>query len=114
MSFWDTIKPTKRAPVATAASVQADQKSLALSWNDGQQTTVTARVLRQYCPCAECVEEWSGKRTFDIEKISPEMKIIEVAPVGNYALTFTFGDMHRTGIFVWEHLRELSMRGGQP
>ena len=41
-------------------------------------------------------------------KIAPEMKIIEVAPVGNYAITFTFGDMHRTGIYVWEHLRELS------
>ncbi len=108
MSFWDSIKPAKRAPVATAADVAADQKSLALQWNDGVRSTVSARTLRQYCPCAECVEEWSGKRTFDIEKIAPEMKIIEVAPVGNYAITFTFGDMHRTGIYVWEHLRELS------
>jgi DUF971 family protein len=108
MSFWDSIKPAKRAPVATAAEVSADQKSLALTWNDGVSTSVTARVLRQYCPCAECVEEWSGRRTFDIEKIPTEMKIIEVAPVGNYAITFTFGDMHRTGIYVWEHLRQLS------
>ena len=108
MSFWDSIKPAIRAPVATAADVAADQKSLSLQWNDGARSTVSARTLRQYCPCAECVEEWSGKRTFEIEKISPEMKIIEVSPVGNYAITFTFGDMHRTGIYVWEHLRELS------
>ena len=108
MSFWDSVKPAKRAPVATAADVGADQRSLSLVWSDGVHSTVTARTLRQYCPCAECVEEWSGKRTFDVEKISPEMKIIEVAPVGNYAITFTFGDMHRTGIYVWEHLRELS------
>ena len=108
MSFWDSIKPAKRAPVATAADVTADQQSLSLQWNDGVRSTVSARTLRQYCPCAECVEEWSGKRTFDLEKISAQMKIIEVAPVGNYAITFTFGDMHRTGIYVWEHLRELS------
>ena len=110
MSFWDTIKPSKRAPVATAVDVQAGQQSLALTWNDGERTVVSARVLRQFCPCAECVEEWSGKRTFDIEKIPAGMKIIEVAPVGNYAVTFTFGDLHRTGIYVWEHLRELSTR----
>ncbi len=111
MSFWDTLKPTKRAPVASSADVAADQKSLAIVWNDGQHTTVTARVLRQYCPCAECVEEWSGRRTFEVDRIPSDMKIIEVAPVGNYAITFTFGDMHRTGIYVWEHLRELSTQG---
>lgn len=108
MSIWDSVKPSKRPPTATAVELSADQQSLAMTWNDGVSTVVSSRRLRQYCPCAECVEEWSGKRTFDIERIPPGMKVIEVSPVGNYALAFTFGDMHRTGIFVWEHLRELS------
>jgi DUF971 family protein len=108
MSFWDHIKPTKRPPVATSIDLSPDQQLLSLTWDDGQLTRVTARALRQQCPCAECVEEWSGKRTYDVEKIPAETKVIEVAPVGNYALCFVFSDAHRTGIFNWSYLRELS------
>jgi DUF971 family protein len=111
MSFWDSLKPAVKAAQPTHVDLSADQKTLALRWTDGASTTVTARRLRQYCPCAECVEEWSGKRTFDIETIPVEMKVIEVQPVGNYALAFTFGDLHRTGIFKWDYLKDLSTAG---
>lgn len=107
-SFWDSIKPAARVPVAVQVDLSEDQRTLSLKWDDGRETKASARLLRQNCPCAECVEEWSGRRTFDQEKIPAELKIIEIAPVGNYALTFTFGDLHRIGIFNWKHLRELS------
>jgi DUF971 family protein len=109
MSFWDTLKPAVKQVTATAVELGADQQTLSLTWNDGSSTQVSARLLRQYCPCAECVEEWSGKRTFELETIPAEMKLVEVAPVGNYALTFTFGDLHRTGIFKWDYLKALSL-----
>lgn len=112
MSIWDSVKPAKKTPTPTNVVLSADQKTLTLTWSDGVTTSLAARVARQYCPCAGCVEEWSGQRTFDVETIPVEMKIIEVQPVGNYALSFTFGDLHRTGIFQWEYLRELS--NGQP
>ncbi len=108
MSFWDSLKPRQRDPVATAVNVSTDGKVLTLGWDDGLTVKLSARSLRQYCPCAECVEEWSGKRTFDIESIATDMKVIEAAPVGNYALSFTFADLHRTGIFNWATLREFS------
>ncbi len=108
MSFWDSLKPKQRDPVATAVSVTPDGKIVSLEWDDGLKVSLSSRSLRQYCPCAECVEEWSGKRTFDIDTIAKDMKVIEASPVGNYALTFTFGDLHRTGIFNWATLRELS------
>lgn len=111
MSFWDSIKPAKRASVATAVDLSPDQQTLHLQWDDGATTQVSGRTLRQYCPCAECVEEWSGKRTYDVEQIPDGMKVLEVSPVGNYALSFTFGDLHRTGIFNWSTLRELSTGG---
>lgn len=110
MSFWDSIKPAKKNPHATALELTADQKSLAVTWSDGASHTVPSRRLRQYCPCASCVEEWSGNRTYDVETIPVDMKVIEVVPVGNYAISFTFGDLHRTGIFNWEYLRELCER----
>jgi DUF971 family protein len=108
MSFWESLKPNKKAPFALTVDLAADQQRLSLTWSDGARTAVLARTLRQHCPCAECVEEWSGKRTFELEAIPEGMKVVEVQPMGNYALTFTFGDLHRTGIFKWENLRELS------
>lgn len=108
MSFWNAIKPAQKAPFATNVTLSKDQQVLELGWSDGVTTKVTARTLRQYCPCAECVEEWSGARTFDVETIPQGMKAVEVTAMGNYALAFTFGDLHRTGIFQWTYLRELS------
>jgi DUF971 family protein len=107
MSFWDSLKPTKTPPRPLSIQLAEDKRSLAVSWDDGVAQTASARTLRQLCPCAGCVEEWSGKRTFDPETIPEEMKIIEIQSVGNYALAFTFGDMHRTGIFQWEFFRKL-------
>jgi DUF971 family protein len=108
VSFWDSIKPAKKVPVAVAATVSADQKSLSLTWDDGVSSSVTARKLRQLCPCAECVEEMTGKRRIDVDAVSPDMKLLEVSPVGNYALAFRFSDAHGTGIYNWETLRQLS------
>ena len=115
MSIWDQVKkPSKKVTAPQAIVLAKDQRSVSLTWADGAISTVSARRLRQYCPCAECVEEWSGKRTYDVEVIAADMKIIEIVPTGNYALSFTFGDLHRTGIFNWEYLRELCERHALP
>ncbi len=108
MSIWDSVKPAKKSITATHVELSADRRTLSLAWSDGTGSTVTTRRLRQYCPCAGCVEEWSGRRTFDPETIPADMTVNDVQPVGNYALSFTFGDQHRTGIFQWEYLKELS------
>jgi DUF971 family protein len=101
MSFWESLKPARRVPQVTGAELSADRKTLSLTWNDGAAHAVTARTLRQYCPCAEC----------DPAVIPADMKIVEISPVGNYALSFTFGDLHRTGIFNWEYLRTMAAAG---
>ena len=81
---------------------------MSLTWDDGVSSTVSARKLRQLCPCAECVEEMTGRRRIDPDGVPVEMKLLEVASVGNYALSFRFGDAHGTGIYNWEYLRQLS------
>ena len=43
--------------------------------------------------------------------IPDELEQRGVALVGNYALSITFGDGHRTGIFTWDALRRLSGAG---
>ena len=36
--------------------------------------------------------------------------ILEVQPVGNYAVRLVFDDLHSTGIYSWPYLRELGQR----
>jgi len=33
--------------------------------------------------------------------------ILEVIPIGNYAVRLVFDDLHSTGIFSWDYLLEL-------
>lgn len=108
MSIWDSVKPKKKSISATAIVLAKDQLTVSVTWSDGTTSSVSGRRLRQYCPCAGCVEEWSGKRTFEVDTIPEGMKVIEVQSVGNYALSFTFGDAHNTGIYQWEYLKDLS------
>lgn len=109
MSIWDHVKPmAKAAPNAVGVEVEREGRLVKLAWDDGKQTAVSARTLRQLCPCAQCVDEWTNKRTFDPDTIKPDMKITEKGPVGNYAVAFKFADGHQTGIFTWTFLRETS------
>ncbi len=110
MSFWDKLKPAVKVPVAVKADLAQAGRQLVLQWDDGRTDTFTARRLRQECPCAQCVDEWSGQRTLDAASVKPDMAILELSPVGNYALSFVFADKHATGIFNWELLRRLGQQ----
>nr|WP_153867872.1 MULTISPECIES: DUF971 domain-containing protein [Myxococcaceae] len=108
VSFWDRIKPAARPPTATDVKLSPDGRTLTLGWDDGFTTHASAQHLRQQCPCAECVDEWTNKRTLDPSRVPADLAITQVQPVGNYALAFAFGDGHSTGIYHWTHLRELT------
>ncbi|HYV46812.1 MAG TPA: DUF971 domain-containing protein [Myxococcaceae bacterium] len=108
MTFWDHIKPAERPPQATAVDLSPDQQVLTLTWDDGQKTQVTARALRQGCPCAGCVDEWTHQRTLDPEKVPQDLRALSMRAVGNYAVAFQFSDAHQTGIYHWTLLRQLS------
>jgi DUF971 family protein len=112
LSFWDRIKPTTRPISATEAELSPDGSLLSLTWEDGVRTSAPARQLRQQCPCAGCVDEWTNKRTLDPAQVAAELRITTVQPVGNYALTFVFSDGHATGIYPWKLLRDITQPQG--
>lgn len=111
MSFWDRIKPAPKPVTATEVRLSPDGSRLELAWDDGVRTDSTAQVLRQQCPCAGCVDEWTSKRTLDPARVPADLRIKEVQPVGNYALAFVFSDGHTTGIYPWKLLREVGQPG---
>lgn len=114
MSFWDRIKPAERTPSATEVALSPEGDQLNLTWEDGTRTLATAQYLRQQCPCAGCVDEWTNKRTLDATRVPADLRITQLQPVGNYALTFVFSDGHATGIYPWKLLRELTQPPQDP
>jgi DUF971 family protein len=105
MSLWDHMKPAARLPAPLSFERLAGE--LHIRWDDQVQTEITSRELRLGCPCAACVEEWSGRRMVDPSQIADDIGVVGVEPVGNYAVTVVFSDGHSTGIYSWKTLRAL-------
>ena len=106
-NFWDKIKPSTPPPAVVDMQVSKDGSKIQLVWQDGVQTSLSARTLRQNCPCAACVDEWTHQRTLDARAVPEGITLKQVGQVGNYALSLHFSDQHTTGIFNWPHLRSL-------
>lgn len=90
---------------ATKVDIQPDR--LKIVWADGKESNYSARDLRAACNCAACVSEISGQRTLNLNSIAQDIKISAAEPTGNYAVSFKFSDMHSTGIYSYEYLREI-------
>ena len=86
---------------------QESETELWITWSDGRECKYQAPALRRACPCAQCVNEWTGERTLRAEAISDEVEISDVTIIGRYALNFRWSDGHETGIYSFQYLREL-------
>lgn len=87
--------------------LQEDAASVRITWADDKVCRYTAPELRRACPCAQCVNEWSGERMVKPETISDELQISQISVVGRYALSFRWSDGHETGIYSFRFLRGL-------
>jgi DUF971 family protein len=94
-----TIEPTQ--------IIEDSDSELSISWADGIETKYVASNLRRSCPCASCVNEWTGERMLKAESISDDLTFSNLSLVGRYALNFVFSDGHDTGIFSFNYLREM-------
>ena len=86
---------------------QESNSQMRITWADGRVCNYHAAILRRSCPCAQCVNEWTGERTLKPEAIANEVEINDVAVVGRYALNFRWSDGHETGIYSFQYLRNL-------
>ena len=84
------------------------RSEITIHWDDGAETRYDARKLRLACRCAQCVEEWSGKRLIDSSKVPWPLHCAHIEMVGNYGIRFTWSDGHDLGIY---RLRELRTSG---
>jgi DUF971 family protein len=84
--------------------IQPDGR-LAILWSDGHEAIYDSRPLRLECPCAHCVDEWTGERRLEASTVPDDVKVVEVKPVGRYGYQLRWSDGHSTGIYTFDVLR---------
>jgi ATP-binding protein involved in chromosome partitioning len=88
--------------------IEESDSEISIVWSDDAETKYNASELRRKCPCASCVNEWTGEKILRDETIPGDLNIKHTSIVGRYALNFHFSDGHETGIFTFKYLRELA------
>jgi DUF971 family protein len=81
---------------------------LEIEFEDGMTGSLPAELLRVESPSAEVQGHGSGRKK--ILPRCPEVTIVKIDPVGNYALRLHFSDGHNTGLYTWRYLYELGAR----
>ena len=98
----------RRGPAVEPREIMQDGAAgLRITWGDERVCRYTAPVLRRACPCAQCVNEWTGQRVLKAESVADTLEMVSLEVVGRYALTFQWSDGHATGIYSFRLLREL-------
>jgi DUF971 family protein len=106
MGLLDKLKPQQ--PIVRPTDLALDSEgNLLVHWDDGKDSKFAARWLRARCPCAECVEEWSGKRVVGDAQVKDDVKPRGMHQVGRYAMQIDWSDGHSTGIYSWDYLLKL-------
>ena len=94
-------------PPVPKAMKQAGPHELAITWTDGRESVYDVRMLRLACPCAQCVDEMTGKKVLQESTVPADVKPVVINPVGRYAIHIDWSDGHRTGIYTYAHLRSM-------
>ena len=92
--------------IPTEIRLNKAERVLHVAFDDGGQFALPAEYLRVESPSAEVQGHSPDERKTVPGKRN--VMILEVQPVGNYAIRLVFDDMHSTGIFSWDYLLELS------
>ncbi|HQZ98483.1 MAG TPA: DUF971 domain-containing protein [Pyrinomonadaceae bacterium] len=87
--------------------IEESDSEVSIKWSDDAETRYSAPQLRRNCPCASCVNEWTGEKILQSSQVPDDLKFNHISIVGRYALNFHFSDGHDTGIFSFKYLREL-------
>jgi len=90
------------APTPTALTVHSQSRILEIAFSDGAQFNIPFELMRIYSPSAEVQGHGPGQEILQTGK--REVNLVELEPVGNYAVKPVFSDGHESGIFSWDYL----------
>ena len=91
----------------TQVRLRKAEKLLEVTYDDGSAFALPAELLRVESPSAEV-----QGHVPDQKQIVPGRRfvgIMDLEPVGNYAIRIKFDDLHDTGIYSWQYLYHLGL-----
>ena len=93
------------APRPTDINLHQKSRVLELTFDDGSHFNLPCEYLRVYSPSAEVRGHGPGEGVLQLGK--ENVNIVQIEPVGTYAVCLHFDDGHNTGIYSWETLYNL-------
>ena len=84
------------------------ERTLEIDFDDGRHFRFPAELLRVESPSAEVQGHGPSQKQTIAGRA--HVGILELEPVGNYAVRIKFDDLHDTGIFSWRYLYELGVK----
>ena len=90
------------SPLPSALTVHSQSRLLEVAFSDGAKFKIPFELMRVYSPSAEVQGHGPGQDVLQSGK--REVSVVELEPIGNYAVKPVFSDGHTTGIFTWDYL----------
>lgn len=85
----------------------ADRRRLLIDWGAGRRDAASATALRDASRSSGSVRQ----RVDGLAVPAPDdLTIVDVRPVGHYAVNLVFSDGHDRGIYPWRYLREIAAK----
>ena len=94
-----------QSPWPKELRLHKDRKAISIVFDNGDVFSLPAEYLRVKSPSAEVQGHSPQERKTVPGK--KDVAILELHPVGNYAVRLVFDDLHSTGIYSWDYLHEL-------
>ena len=99
------------SPTPTALTVHGTSRVLDVAFSDGASFSIPFELMRVYSPSAEVQGHGPGQEVLQTGK--REVGMVELQPIGNYAVKPVFSDGHESGIFSWDYLYHLGANQAQ-
>ena len=93
------------APTPQSITVHSQSRVLEVNFSDGASFRIPFELMRIYSPSAEVQGHGPGQEVLQTGK--RDVDLLDLQPVGNYAVQPSFSDGHDTGIYSWDLLYEL-------
>ena len=96
------------APTPQSITVHGASRVLEVVFSDGASFRIPFELMRICSPSAEVQGHGPGQEILQTGK--REVDLVDLQPVGNYAVQPTFSDGHDTGIYSWDLLYDYGER----
>lgn len=115
------INPAASTPLHIAV---AKSRGVTIDWSDGHKSEFSNEYLRDECPCASCTGSHgtepqrsnyaaeaaattTAPAATPFQMFKPNLRMNSIEEVGAYAIRIYWNDAHNTGIYSFDHLRDI-------